>query len=59
MAAVTRGGQVAGVIFHTDKGSQYTSDTFAQACRRLGVTQSIGRVGCCLLTGQSGLRLAS
>ena len=48
MAAATRGGRVAGVIFHTDKGSQYTSDAFAEACRRLGVTQSMGRVGCAL-----------
>ena len=48
MAAATRGGDVAGVIFHTDKGSQYTSDAFAQACRRLKITQSMGRVGCAL-----------
>jgi transposase InsO family protein len=48
MAAATRGGDVAGVIFHTDKGSQYTSDAFADACRRLGVTQSMGRVGSAL-----------
>ena len=48
MAAATRGGHVEGVIFHTDKGSQYTSDAFAAACRRLGVTQSMGRVGCAL-----------
>ena len=38
MAAATRGGDVAGVIFHTDKGSQYTAGDFAAACRRLGVT---------------------
>ena len=48
MAAATRGGDVAGVIFHTDKGSQYTSNAFAEARRRLGVTQSMGRVGCAL-----------
>ena len=58
MAAAVRGG-VAGVIFHTDKGSQYTSDAFAAACAKLKITQSMGRVGCCLLTGQSGLAVAS
>ena len=52
MAAAVRGGAVAGVIFHTDKGSQYTSDAFAAACAKLKITQSMGRVGCCLLTGQ-------
>ena len=59
MAAATRGGDVVGVIFHTDKGAQYTAGDFAEACGRLGVTQSMGRVGSCLLTGQSGLGLAS
>ena len=48
MAAAARDGNVAGVVFHTDKGAQYTSDSFAQACRSLGVTQSMGRVGCAL-----------
>ena len=48
MAAATRGGDVEGVIFHTDRGSQYTSTDFAQACRRLGVTQSMGRTGSAL-----------
>ena len=59
MAAAVRGGTVAGVIFHTDKGSQYTSDAFAAACAKLKITQSMGRVGCFLLTGQSGLAVAS
>ena len=45
MAAATRGGNVAGVIFHTDKGAQYTAGDFAAACGHLGVTQSMGRVG--------------
>ena len=48
MAAAVRGGAVAGVIFHTDKGSQYTSDAFAAACAKLKITQSMGRVGCAL-----------
>ena len=48
MAAATRGGDVAGVIFHTDKGAQYTSGAFAAACARLGIRQSMGRAGCAL-----------
>lgn len=46
--AATRGGAVAGVIFHSDKGGEYTGDVFAQTCRALGVTQSMGRVGSAL-----------
>lgn len=47
MAAATRGGDVRGVIMHTDRGSEYTSRRFRRACRKLGVTQSMGRVGSC------------
>ncbi|MFE4445056.1 IS3 family transposase, partial [Streptomyces sp. NPDC056820] len=47
MAAATRGGDVRGVIFHSDRGSEYGSRKFARACRRLGVTRSMGRVGSC------------
>jgi putative transposase len=48
MAATTRGGHVDGVIFHTDRGSEYTAAKTAGACRRHGITQSMGRVGCAL-----------
>ena len=48
MAATTRGGDVDGVIFHSDRGSEYTAARTAAACRALGVTQSMGRVGCAL-----------
>ncbi|WP_312631599.1 IS3 family transposase [Streptomyces noursei] len=48
MAAATRGGDVAGIVFHTDRGSEYTSKTFGDACGRLGVVQSMGRVGSAL-----------
>jgi putative transposase len=48
MAAAVRGGTVAGVIFHTDQGSEYTATLFGHACRSLGVVQSMGRVGSAL-----------
>jgi len=48
MAAAVRGGDVAGVVFHSDKGGEYTGDVFAAACDTLGVTQSMGRVGSAL-----------
>jgi transposase InsO family protein len=38
-------GSLAGTIFHSDHGSQYTSKDFAKLCARLGVTQSMGAVG--------------
>ena len=43
-AAATRG-SLAGAIFHSDHGSQYTSKDFALLCKELGVTQSMGAVG--------------
>jgi transposase InsO family protein len=48
MAAAVRGGDVDGVIFHSDKGGEYVGDLFARACDSLGVTQSMGRVGSAL-----------
>jgi putative transposase len=48
MAVATRGGDVTGVVFHSDRGSQYTSAEFAKACAKLGITRSMGRVGSAL-----------
>ncbi len=48
MAAAVRGGNISGVIFHSDKGGEYTGDVFAKACEALGVVQSMGRVGSAL-----------
>jgi putative transposase len=48
MAAAVRGGDVTGVVLHTDGGSEYTARTFQDACVRLGVTQSMGRPGSAL-----------
>jgi len=38
---------IDGVIFHSDRGSTYTANEFMKLCRRLGVRQSMGRVGSC------------
>jgi putative transposase len=50
MAVAVRGGRdaIAGVIMHTDQGSEYTARTFRAACERMGITQSMGRVGSAL-----------
>ena len=48
MAAAVRGGRVAGVVFHTDQGSEYTAGEFRSACARLGIRQSMGRPGSAL-----------
>lgn len=47
-AVTLRGGAVAGVIFHTDRGSTYTADLFTKACRHHKIRQSMGRTGSCL-----------
>jgi transposase InsO family protein len=50
MAVAVRGGSanVAGVVFHSDQGSEYTAGWFRQACARLGICQSMGRPGSAL-----------
>ena len=46
-AVVTRGGTVDSVIFHSDRGCQYTAAEFGELCERLGVVQSMGATGVC------------
>jgi len=50
MAVAVRGGKdtVGGVIMHTDQGSEYTAQAFQAACSRVGISQSMGRVGSAL-----------
>jgi putative transposase len=36
-----------GAVFHSDRGSNYTSGEFAVALTRLGIRQSVGRTGIC------------
>jgi transposase InsO family protein len=38
---------VQGCIFHSDRGSQYTSDDFAVALADLALRGSVGRTGIC------------
>ena len=46
-AVAARGGRVDGVIFHSDRGSEYTSALVADYCRQQGIRRSMGRVGSC------------
>lgn len=45
MDVAARGGRVHGVVFHTDRGAQYSAVAFAEVCRRHGIRRSMGRVG--------------
>jgi transposase InsO family protein len=47
MAIATRGGRVTGVIFHSDRGCQYTAAEFHALCEAHGVQQSMGKTGVC------------
>jgi len=40
-------GPTTGVIFHADRGCQYTSAQLHQVAEQLGVRQSVGRTGVC------------
>ncbi len=46
-AVWVRGGDVTGVVFHSDRGTQYTSAEFAELCEEHGILQSVGRTGVC------------
>ena len=49
MAVATRGrSAMDGTIFHSDRGSTYTSGRYRQACTQLGLRQSTGWTGSCL-----------
>jgi transposase InsO family protein len=36
-----------GAVFHSDRGSNYTSAEFAKVLKKIGITQSVGRTGIC------------
>nr|WP_236868054.1 IS3 family transposase [Brevibacterium sp. Ap13] len=45
MAVARRGGDVAGCVTHSDRGSQFRSKKFTRALERHGIVGSMGRVG--------------
>jgi putative transposase len=51
MAVVRRGGDVAGVIHHSDHGGEYSSHDLERALRAAGIVASMGSVGDCYDNG--------
>ena len=47
MAYTLRGEVPDGVVFHADRGTQFTSEQLWQVCDELGIAQSVGRTGVC------------
>ena len=47
MAASIRGGATAGIVFHSDRGSQYMSVDYRKLVTGYGMVQSVGRTGVC------------
>ena len=45
MAADTRGGRTAGIVLHSDHGSQHLADKLRNTAAGWGLAQSVGRVG--------------
>jgi putative transposase len=45
--AIARRRPPAGVIFHSDRGAQYTSGEFDRYCKRNKIRRSLGRTGIC------------
>lgn len=46
-AAARRYPQIRGAIYHSDRGSQYTSEEFKDTLKSLDMTQSLSGVDCC------------
>jgi putative transposase len=46
-ATLTRFGQVAGTVFHTDRGSQFSDRKVVDFCESVGLVRSMGATGSC------------
>ncbi len=51
--AVRNHGVADGAVFHSDRGSNYTSGWFAGVLESLGIRQSVGRTGICFDNGMA------
>ena len=47
MAHTLRGDVADGLVFHADRGTQFTSEQLWEVCRNLDIAQSVGRTGVC------------
>ncbi|ERS52075.1 hypothetical protein HMPREF1267_01849 [Corynebacterium sp. KPL1824] len=47
MAYTLRGDVPDGLVFHADRGTQFTSEQLWNVCQQLGNAQSVGRTGVC------------
>lgn len=48
VAIAIRGGDVAGVVLHTDQGGEFSGGDLARVCATAGIVQSMGRTGSAL-----------
>jgi transposase InsO family protein len=48
VAIAIRGGDVAGVVLHTDQGGEYCGGELTRVCAAAGIVQSMGRTGSAL-----------
>ncbi|MGO1458063.1 MAG: IS3 family transposase [Corynebacterium casei] len=47
MAYTLRGDVPDGLVFHADRGTQFTSEQLWNVCQQLSIAQSVGRTGVC------------